>query len=63
LWKQGVRLLKMPQLVHCPVCQKAGYTDERHQIDGGWPCAKHYMEIIKGSKKVWSWNITNETTD
>lgn len=53
----------MPQLVHCPVCQKAGYTDERHQIDGGWPCAKHYMEIINGSKKVWSWNITNETTD
>ena len=26
----------MPQLVHCPVCQKAGYTDERYQIDGAW---------------------------
>ena len=49
-----------PQAVKCPVCQKVGYTDERHQIDGQWPCAKHYQEIVKGKKLVWSWQVKND---
>jgi len=47
----------MPQMVKCPVCQKVGYTDERHEIDGQWPCAKHYQEIMNGEKLVWSWEV------
>ena len=50
----------MPQMVKCPVCQKVGYTDERHEIDGQWPCAKHYQEIVKGEKLVWSWEVKGE---
>mgnify|MGYP001221814681 CR=1 FL=1 len=50
----------MPQLVSCPVCQKKGYTDERTQIDGGWPCAKHYIEITTGKRLVWSWEVKKD---
>ena len=46
-----------PEMVKCPVCQKVGYTDERHQIDGAWPCAKHYLEIQKGDVLVWAWEV------
>jgi len=46
-----------PEMVKCPVCQKMGYTDERHQIDGAWPCAKHYLEIKKGDVLVWAWEV------
>ncbi len=34
-----------PQMVKCPVCNKIGYTDERHQLNGEWPCAKHYIQM------------------
>jgi len=46
-----------PEMVKCPVCQKMGYTDERHQIDGAWPCAKHYLEIKKGDVLAWAWEV------
>jgi hypothetical protein len=46
-----------PEMVKCPVCQKVGYTDERHQIDGAWPCAKHYLEIQNGDVMVWAWEV------
>ena len=47
----------LPEMVKCPVCQKVGYSDERHQIDGAWPCAKHYQEIMNGEKLVWAWEV------
>ncbi len=50
----------MPQMVKCPVCQKVGYTDERHQNDGEWPCAKHYQEIMNGEKLVWHWQVKKD---
>ncbi len=50
----------MPQMVKCPVCQKPGYTDERYEIDGKWPCAKHYREIMNGEKLVWSWEVKKD---
>jgi|TARA_R110001632_G_scaffold22529_2_gene64661 hypothetical protein len=34
-----------------------GYTDERIQIDGAWPCAKHYLEIKKGEVLAWAWEV------
>jgi hypothetical protein len=38
----------MPDMVKCPVCNKVGYTDERHEVNGSWPCAKHYNELMNG---------------
>ena len=46
-----------PEMVKCPVCQKVGYTDERIQIDGAWPCAKHYLEIKNGEVLAWAWEV------
>tara|TARA_R110001583_G_scaffold53370_2_gene164687 strand:+ start:587 stop:751 length:165 start_codon:yes stop_codon:yes gene_type:complete len=46
-----------PEMVKCPVCQKMGYTDERIQIDGAWPCAKHYLEIKNEEALVWAWEV------
>ena len=48
----------MPEMVRCPVCQKIGYTDERHQVEGAWPCAKHYREMMSKPKNSKSWTIT-----
>ncbi len=28
----------MPQEVSCPVCSKVGWTDERSQFQGAYPC-------------------------
>ena len=42
----------MPEMVRCPVCQKIGYTDERHQVEGTWPCAKHYREINEEAQEL-----------
>lgn len=47
-----------PEMVRCPVCQKIGYTDERHEVEGLWPCAKHYLEIMRGSPQQTSLKIT-----
>jgi len=55
-----VRETLTPKMVKCPVCQKVGYTDERHKIDGAWPCAKHYREMTDGKKLVWVWEINKE---
>jgi hypothetical protein len=52
--------MPQPEMVKCPVCQKIGYTDERHKIDGAWPCAKHYREMTDGKKLVWVWEINKE---
>ena len=49
---------KNPEQVKCPVCDKIGYTDERTMIDGEYPCTKHYLEIVRGEKLVWSWKVT-----
>ena len=49
-----------PEMVKCPVCQKVGYTDERHQIDGAWPCAKHYLEIKNGDVLAWAWEVKKD---
>ncbi len=27
-----------PEMVICPVCDKMGYNDERHQIGSYYPC-------------------------
>ena len=52
--------MPQPEMVKCPVCQKIGYTDERHKIDGEWPCATHYQEMNKSEKLVWVWEINKE---
>ena len=48
----------MPEMVRCPVCQKTGYTDERREVDGAWPCAKHYMELMSKDTDSKIWTIT-----
>ena len=50
----------MPQMVKCPCCQKIGYTDERHELDGKWPCAKCYREIMNGEQLVWAWEVKED---
>ena len=55
-----MKTMPQPEMVKCPVCQKIGYTDERHKIDGEWPCATHYQEMTKSEKLVWVWEINKE---
>jgi len=49
-----------PEVVKCPVCLKIGYTDERHEVDGSWPCAKHYLELMSAKNKQWPWNVKKQ---
>jgi len=44
----------MLEMVACPTCGKEGYIDERKEVNGSWPCARHYLE------SNWSWKIKTQ---
>ncbi len=36
----------MPDAVSCPVCSKVGWTDERSQVQGKYPCHSCLDEFL-----------------